>query len=300
MGLEEMEIPHEVRGRVLAWRAEGLSVGLVPTMGALHEGHLSLVRASVAQCERTVVSVFVNPTQFPEGEDLQRYPRRPQEDAEKLRAAGADLIFRPGEEVMYCEDACTSVVQEGLPEMLCGAHRPGHFRGVLTVVAKLFNIACPDRAYFGRKDFQQSVLICRMVRDLNFAVEVRVMPTVREHDGLAMSSRNEYLSPAQRRQAVCLFEALRLGRRLFNEGEVDPEPVKEAMRELIERHPEAEPQYVEIVRPDDLRAVERITRESVACLAVFVGEARLIDNMPFGPVDDIFVEPPPERAEITG
>lgn len=289
MSIELVQSPHEIRQKVRAWQSEGLSVGLVPTMGALHQGHMSLVRGSVAECDRTVVSIYVNPTQFAAGEDLDGYPRRLESDSALLEGEGADAVFSPGDEVMYPSGFCTYVDQEGLTEPLCGAFRPGHFRGVLTVVMKLFNMAPADRAYFGRKDLQQSAVICRMVADLNMPIEVRVLPTVREADGLAMSSRNEYLTPEQRKQAVCLHEALAAAGELYASGETDAGRLADGMREVIARYPDAKPQYVEIVAPDTLASVTRVSEESVAALAVLIGEVRLIDNMPFGECQDVFV-----------
>jgi pantoate--beta-alanine ligase len=268
-----------------------MTVGLVPTMGALHEGHLSLARASVSECDRTVCSIFVNPTQFGEGEDFEEYPRRLAADVGQLEEVGADLVFAPRDEDMYPPGHCTYVVQEELTRRLCGARRPGHFRGVCTVVTKLFNICAPDRAFFGRKDFQQTVVLKRMVRDLNMPVKIRVMPVVREPDGLAVSSRNEYLSESERDQAICLYRALQTGRQMFQAGEKAPESIIEKMRKVIEENPDAEIDYVEIVSPQNLRPVEEITEDSVAAVAAYVGDTRLIDNMPFGEVGDTHVVP---------
>lgn len=280
--LDPVGSPQEVRGQVRRWQQQGLTVGFVPTMGALHEGHLSLVRASAAECDRTVVSVYVNPTQFAPGEDVTEYPRQLERDCQLIGEAGADLVFSPSDDVTYPPGFCTYVVQERLTESLCGAFRPGHFRGVLTIVLKLFHIVPADRAYFGRKDFQQSVVIRRMVADLNVPVEIRVLPTVREADGLAMSSRNAYLTPKLRTQATCLYEALTAAKEGFRTGETRAARLIEAMREVIARRPDARPQYVEIVSPDSLGSISRVTPTSVAALAVFVGEVRLIDNMSFG------------------
>jgi len=280
----------DARRTVRKWQREGRCVGFVPTMGALHEGHLSLVHASAAECCKTVVSVFVNPAQFGPGEDLGRYPRRLKADCRMVERAGADLVFAPDERAMYPDGFCTYVAQEKLTDKLCGALRPGHFRGVTTVVLKLFNIVPADKAYFGRKDFQQTVVIRRMVEDLNLPVEIRVMPTVREKDGLAMSSRNEYLGPDERRQAVCLYEALTGARRLFAEGETSAGRLIAAMRGVIARYPLAKPHYVEIVAPDTLEPVSRVAADSVAALAIFVGKTRLIDNMPFDECEDVFAK----------
>jgi len=289
MGILCERSPVAVRRVVRSWQAEGLSVGLVPTMGALHEGHLSLVRASAAECDRTVVSIFVNPKQFCPGEDLARYPRRLASDCRLLEGVGADMVFAPAEDDMYGPGFCTYVVQEGLADRLCGAFRPGHFRGVLTVVLKLFHIAPADRAYFGRKDFQQSVVIRRMVDDLNVPVEVRVLPTVREEDGLAISSRNEYLSREEREQAACLYQALRCAKELFRAGETSRERFVERMSEVISRFPLARVEYADVVDPATLEAAAEATEDSVAVLAVHLGQTRLIDNLPFGECQDIFV-----------
>ena len=273
------------RNQVRSWQGSGLTVGFVPTMGALHEGHLSLVRASVEECDRTVVSIYVNPTQFGEGEDLDEYPRRLGEDCGVLEDLGADFVFAPADERMYPEGYATYVVQEGLTEKLCGAFRPGHFRGVLTIVSKLFNVVPADRAYFGRKDFQQSVVIRRMVRDLNFPIHIRIMPTVREDDGLAMSSRNEYLTESEREQATCLYRALRKARGLYEDGETEVGVLLDEMERIINHEPDTEPEYVEIVDCETLEPVERASDRAIAVLAVHLGEARLIDNLPLAEED---------------
>ncbi|MGD2175141.1 MAG: pantoate--beta-alanine ligase [Candidatus Brocadiaceae bacterium] len=282
MALRRTTDPDEARRIVRQWRSEGLTVGFVPTMGALHEGHLSLVEASTRECDRTVLSIYVNPTQFGPDEDLEDYPRRLDEDCRRAGQHGVDLVFHPADAAMYPEGFCTYVVQEGLTDVLEGEFRPTHFRGVLTVVCKLLNSVPATRAYFGHKDFQQSVVVRRMVRDLNIPVEIRVMPTVREEDGLAVSSRNEYLDPDQRRQATCLYRALTEAQRLYEEGESDADALRRAMREIIDAAPPARPDYVEIVDRDTLEPVATVTDRAVAALAVHVGETRLIDNMPFG------------------
>jgi len=280
MSLERCTDPESTRSVVQDWQANGLSVGLVPTMGALHEGHLSLIRASAAECDRTVVSIFVNPTQFGPGEDLDSYPRRLDEDCRIAEQAGACMAFCPTARDMYPDDFATYVVQEGLTEVLEGECRPGHFRGVLTVVCKLFNIVPADRAYFGHKDFQQSVVVRRMVRDLNMRTQVRVMPTVREPDGLAMSSRNAYLSERERSQAACLYSALTRARDMFASGETDADAVRAAMQQAIAQADLARPDYVEIVDRDTLAPMETLSERAVAVLAVRIGTTRLIDNLP--------------------
>ena len=267
---------------VRGWRAGGLTVGFVPTMGALHEGHLSLIRAADAECDRTAVSVYVNPTQFAPEEDLEEYPRQLETDCQVAGRNGADMVFHPSNEAMYPDGFSTYVTQEGLTEVLEGEHRPTHFRGVLTVVCKLLNIVPADRAYFGRKDFQQTVVVRRMVRDLDMPTEIRVMPTVREDDGLALSSRNAYLGEDERRQALCLYRALTEALRLYRGGEREADAIREAMREKIESAPLARPDYVEIVDRETLRPVECVDERAVAVLAVRIGDTRLIDNMPFG------------------
>ena len=280
MSLQPEKAPDRTREQVRSWRQDGLTVGFVPTMGALHEGHLSLVRGSVAECDRTVVSIYVNPTQFGEGEDLEEYPRRLAEDCAKLEEAGADFVFAPSDQQMYPDGYATYVVQERLTERLCGAFRPGHFRGVLTIVSKLFNIVPADRAYFGRKDFQQSVVIRQMVKDLNFPIRIRALPTVREEDGLAVSSRNEYLTDSERAQATCLYRALCEARRLYEGGETGADALVDAMDRIIGDEPDTDVEYIEIVDPETLEPVEQASDRAVAALAVNLGEARLIDNMP--------------------
>ncbi|MHC4591692.1 MAG: pantoate--beta-alanine ligase [Planctomycetota bacterium] len=282
MALERTSNPPEATSAVRAWQADGLSVGLVPTMGALHEGHLSLVRASTAECNRTVLSIYVNPTQFGPGEDLEEYPRRLEEDCRSAEENGVDLVFCPTDVIMYPDGYATYVVQKGLTDVLEGEARPTHFRGVLTVVCKLFHIVPADRAYFGHKDFQQTVVLRHMVRDLNMPIEIRVMPTVREPDGLAMSSRNAYLSAEEREQALCLHRSLGEAQRLYADGETDAGAVREAMKRIIAEAPLARPDYIEIVDRETLAPVSQVTDRAVAVLAVRIGEARLIDNVPFG------------------
>jgi len=260
-------------------RGEGRSVGLVPTMGALHDGHFSLVRRAREECDTVVVSIFVNPTQFAPNDDLDRYPRTLEADCEACRRLGVDAVFAPPDDEVYLPDAETYVVQERLAGVLEGASRPGHFRGVLTVVLKLLNTVAPDVAYFGQKDYQQTVVVRRMVADLDVPVAVRVLPTVREPDGLAMSTRNQYLSPAEREQAVCVYESLQLCRELFAAGERSAGKLKEEMRARITREPAVEIDYVEIARPDDLRPADPVERGDVVLAAVRVGATRLIDNV---------------------
>jgi len=275
-----MEILKTARS-LRAWRAAQTgSLGFVPTMGALHEGHLSLVRASRGRDDRTVVSIYVNPTQFAPGEDLDAYPRTLDRDGDALRAEGVHALFLPDDGVMYPEGFATHVAVTGLTEGLCGASRPAHFRGVTTVVAKLFNLVRPDRAYFGQKDAQQAAVIRRMTRDLDLGVEVVVCPIVREADGLAMSSRNAYLSPEERQSATCLFEALEVARRLLEAGERSAAVLRDAMaRTVVERGgPAVRLDYAEVVDPNTLAPRAAVEGEVLAALAVFFGPTRLIDN----------------------
>jgi len=255
------------------------TVGFVPTMGYLHEGHLSLVRRSRSENDFTVVSIFVNPTQFGPREDYNRYPRDLERDLSLLERERVDIVFAPPVEEMYPPDFGTWVEVTGITERLEGASRPGHFRGVATVVTKLFNIVEPTRAYFGQKDAQQALVIKKMVRDLNMNLEVVVVPTVREPDGLAMSSRNVYLNPEERQAATVLYRALSLARELYERGERDAEALRRRMRELIEAEPRARLDYVSVASLDSLEELDRIDRPALVSLAVFLGPARLIDNI---------------------
>jgi pantoate--beta-alanine ligase len=276
-----MQIVHtkqDVRDAVAAARAEGESIGLVPTMGALHEGHLSLVRGAVDGCDFVVVTIFVNPTQFGPGEDLDSYPRDLGGDAAKVEALGADMLFAPTTGEMYAEDACTTVSVSDLTEGLCGAHRPGHFDGVTTIVTKLLNIVQPDRAYFGRKDFQQLQVIRRMVRDLDMPVTVVGMPTVREEDGLALSSRNNYLSERERIAAPKLQQALMAGAEAARQGATGAE-VERIVAAEIGDEPLFDLQYVKAVDPETLQAMDDRTGPMVIAAAAYLGETRLIDNV---------------------
>ncbi len=270
--------PSEMLRMVKEARWRGERVGLVPTMGFFHAGHVSLMRAAREENDFVVVSLFVNPTQFGPREDFRDYPRDLARDVEIAAEAGVDCIFHPRAEDMYPEPYLTYVVVEGISEGLCGASRPGHFRGVATVVAKLFHIIPAHRAYFGLKDAQQVMVIRRMVEDLNFDIEVVACPTVREEDGLAMSSRNVYLSEEERKAATVLYRSLRLAEEMASRGERDARKVKAAMRELMSTEPLVEPEYVEAVDWGMLRPVERLEGEVLIALAARVGKARLIDN----------------------
>ncbi len=264
--------------RALRRRFEG-SVGLVPTLGFLHEGHLSLVRAARQRDDHVVVSCFVNPTQFGPGEDYERYPHDPERDLSLLRPEGVDAVFLPAKEEIYPNGDATFVEVAGMDDILEGAHRPGHLRGVATVVAKLLHIVQPHRAYFGQKDAQQLVVVRRMVRDLHLDVEIVPLPTVREPDGLAMSSRNVYLSPQEREAAIVLSKALRQAERRFAGGERDGERLRTAMRELIAQEPLAQLDYVSVADVETLQELELVEGAALASLAVRIGRTRLIDNV---------------------
>ena len=268
----------EVRAQVKEWKKQGLTVGLVPTMGYLHEGHQSLIKKSVEQNDRTVVSVFVNPIQFGPNEDLESYPRDLEADAKLCESTGADIIFNPEPEEMYKDGFCSFVNMTGLPDALCGLTRPVHFKGVCTVVNKLFNIVKPDRAYFGEKDAQQLAIIMRMVKDLNMDIEIVGCPLLREADGLAKSSRNIYLTPEERKAAVILSKSVALGKKMVAEGEKDAKKIVTAMKELINSEPLATIDYVEMVDMDTMKAIDEVKGQVLCAMAVKFGKARLIDN----------------------
>lgn len=267
----------EARDCVRASRRDGKRIGLVPTMGALHAGHGALIERAVAECDFVVVSLFVNPTQFAPTEDLARYPRTFEQDKAYCEKLGADVIFAPAAGEMYPQEQITWVTVEKLTDKLCGASRPGHFRGVTTVCAKLFNITTPNVAYFGQKDAQQAVVIRRMVADLNLPLEIRVCPIVREPDGLAMSSRNRYLSPDERQRAVCLHQALEHSRQRAAEGCRDAATLISEMQAIIE-NARGRIDYINIVDTETLESVARIVQPCLVALAVHIGSTRLIDN----------------------
>lgn len=277
-----MEIVETVADmRVARARMRG-QVGLVPTMGALHEGHLALVRRAREENGHVIATIFVNPTQFNDPKDLLSYPRDMERDLEMLRGEGVDAVFTPTPDVMYPPNYRTYVTVEQVTEGLEGAHRPGHFRGVATVVAKLFNLTQPHRAYFGQKDAQQVVVIKRMADDLNFSLEVVVCPTVREADGLAMSSRNRKLTPEQRQAAPVLYRALTAAQLAFEKGERDPEVLRQVMRAVLASEPLAEVEYVSLADAETLHELrEPITGNTLVSLAVRISSVRLIDNLIF-------------------
>jgi pantoate--beta-alanine ligase len=270
----------ELRSRVTAAKRDGNLVGVVPTMGALHEGHLSLVRAARDECGFVVVTIFVNPTQFGPNEDFQRYPRPLESDLAACREAGVDLVFHPDVATVYPAGFQSFVNVKGLGDVLEGAHRPGHFRGVATIVLKLLQLTQPDVAYFGRKDYQQQLLVRRMCRDLNVPVEIRTCPIVRDGDGLAVSSRNQYLSAAERRSALSLSQSLQLAQRRLQDGDADVAAVRRAMAEHLRSFPGVQVDYATIADPETLQELDRKQPEMVALVAARVGSTRLIDNLP--------------------
>lgn len=274
--------PKEMQNVALALRAQGKRIGFVPTMGYLHEGHASLMRLAREHSDVLAVSIFVNPTQFGPSEDFSKYPRDFERDEALCQREKTDIIFYPSAADMYPSDSSVAVVEEKLSRGLCGASRPGHFRGVCTVVAKLFNIVQPDLAVFGEKDGQQLRIIERMVRDLNFPVRIIRGPTLREPDGLAMSSRNLYLSPEERAQAICLRRALDRAEELYRQGERRAERIEAAMTEIIGRSPAARIDYIEIVDDASLEKAVTLEKACLVALAVFVGKTRLIDNTVLG------------------
>jgi pantoate--beta-alanine ligase len=268
--------------RAIREGSRGQRLGLVPTMGALHEGHLTLVRTAKSQCDLVAVSLFVNPLQFGPGEDFAKYPRDLGRDRDLLEKEGADFLFVPGVEEMYPRDAVTYVTVEGLSDKLCGFSRPGHFRGVTTVVSKLFHIVEPNLAFFGQKDGAQVAIIRRMTRDLNFPVQIVACPIVREPDGLAMSSRNAYLDSAQRKSAAVLYRSLTEIEKRFNQGERDAGRLVDAGKRIFAEEPSVRLDYLEIVHPDTLDPQNPASAGAMAAVAAFVGKTRLIDNVLLG------------------
>ena len=270
--------PVEIQTRVRKQRSSGQSIGVVPTMGALHEGHLSLIEAARAECDFVVTTIFVNPTQFSPTEDLKKYPRPLEADLDLCRSADCDLVFTPSAEDMYSAGRQTTVAVSGIRSMLEGVSRPTHFDGVTTVVAKLFNITLPDRAYFGQKDYQQQLIIRQMVHDLNWPLEVVTCPIVREADGLAMSSRNRYLSVQQREQALCLNQILNRADVQAASGQSSPEMVQAEMLSQLQAAEGVDPDYAVVVDPETLQPAKKLAQTAVGLLAARVGNTRLIDN----------------------
>ena len=271
----------ETREQIKAWKKRGYSIGFVPTMGALHEGHQSLIKKSLGENDKTIVSIFINPMQFAPSEDLSNYPRDLKADAELCEKMGVDLIFNPNADEMYTSAFATFVDVDGATKELCGKSRPAHFRGVCTVVNKLFNIIMPDRAYFGQKDAQQLAVISRMARDLDMDVEIIRCPIVRESDGLAKSSRNTYLSPEERVAARILSKAIFEGERLVMKGERIPEKVISIMKGIIKTEPLASVDYIEIVASNSIEKINIIQGSVLVAIAIFIGKTRLIDNFIF-------------------
>jgi pantoate--beta-alanine ligase len=277
--MEVAETIQSVRSWVKAAREKRKKIGFVPTMGALHIGHISLIEAAVNQTDFVVVSIFVNPTQFGPDDDFQKYPRPLDHDLEICRKAGVDLVFVPTPEQMYGSKNLTWVTVEKLTEPLCGQFRPGHFRGVTTVCAKLFNIVQPDIAFFGQKDAQQAIVIKRMVADLNMPLQIVVCPTVREPDGLAVSSRNKYLSPQQRKDAAIIYKSLLKCQELIETGLTDPNKIVTKVSEVLQTVPSVQIEYVSIVDAETLQVIDKIAGKLLVAIAVRIGSARLIDNI---------------------
>jgi pantoate--beta-alanine ligase len=273
------ETIESVRAAVEAARSKSKRIGLVPTMGALHIGHISLMEAAVKDCDFVVVSIFVNPTQFGPGEDFEKYPRPLETDLEICRKAKVDLVFSPTAQEMYPEKNLTKVEVEKLTEPLCGRSRPGHFRGVTTVCTKLFNIVTPDVAYFGRKDAQQAIVISRMVTDLNMPLKIVVCPTIREPSGLAISSRNQYLLAQQRKDAANIYKSLQKCRYMIENGVTETANILAEMRRILQQIHEARIEYINIVNAETLEDIDEITGEVLAAVAVKIGSTRLIDNI---------------------
>ncbi len=273
----------EVRNQIKIWKKQGLTIGLVTTMGFLHEGHESLIKRAARENDKVIVSIFVNPTQFAPNEDLEAYPRDIKKDEVLCIGAGAHLIFNPLPASMYYEDACTTINVAGLTEGLCGAKRPVHFGGVCLVVSKLFNIITPDKAYFGEKDAQQLAVVKRMVRDLNFDIEIVGCPIIREVDGLAQSSRNIYLSENERKAALILNESLSLSKETLKNGERNASIINDIIEKKITSEVLARVDYIEIVDSLDLKPVTHITDSILVAIAVYIGKTRLIDNFTYRP-----------------
>jgi pantoate--beta-alanine ligase len=278
--MEILRIPRITQDSCKKHLQRGRSIGFVPTMGALHDGHLSLVKRAKMENDVVVASIFVNPLQFGPSEDLDKYPRDIDEDVRKLREAEIDILFLPDNNLIYSEGFSTHIVVEALSDKLCGKFRPGHFSGVATVVAKLFNITSPTRAYFGQKDFQQTVIIKRMVKDLNFGIDIIVCPTIREHDGLAMSSRNAYLDSEQRKAAGILYQSLHKASEAVKSGLNSGEKVRELIRKTLSSEPLITGiDYASACNPDTLEEVDEIEKDVLFAVAVRIGRTRLIDNI---------------------
>ncbi len=270
---------NEMQTRVSSIKDRKEATGLVPTMGALHEGHLSLIRSARDENEKLIVSIFVNPTQFDNKEDFKAYPQQFDEDIEIARGENVDIVFAPDAGGLYPDGYSTYVLQSKLTESLCGEKRPGHFKGVTTIVTKLFNIIKPDRAYFGQKDFQQSVVVKKLVKDLNMGIEVKVLPIVRDKDGLALSSRNKRLNSQERHDALCIYNSLLHAKSLYSSNIKDVKKIIDEMTSIIKSTKHTKIDYVSIVNPDTLENISRVNGKAVAAIAAYVGDTRLIDNI---------------------
>jgi pantoate--beta-alanine ligase len=277
--MEVAKTIESVRSLVKTVRSEGKKVGLVPTMGALHIGHISLIEAAARDCDHVAVSIFVNPTQFGPDEDFEKYPRPLEADLKICRRAGVDVVFAPAADVIYPGENLTWVSVEKLTEPMCGRSRPGHFRGVTTICAKLFNIVTPDAAYFGQKDAQQAIVIRRMVADLNMPLEIVICPTIREASGLAVSSRNQYLSAQQKKDAAKIYQSLQECRRMIETGTTETQRIVARMQEILQQVPSMEIEYISIVDAETLESIEQIAGKILVAVAVKLGPARLIDNI---------------------
>jgi pantoate--beta-alanine ligase len=269
---------NEMRTRVLSVKDRKRSIGFVPTMGALHDGHISLIRSAREENDELIVSIYLNPTQFDNNDDFDKYPRQLNEDIEIIRKENADVVFTPCTKEMYPDGFCTHVTQDKLTDALCGGVRSGHFNGVTTIVTKLFNIVGPDRAYFGQKDYQQSAIIKRLVADMNMNVDIRVCPTVREEDGLALSSRNKRLSLEERKNAVCIHGSLQKAGAMFASNVRDTKAIIEEMTSVIKKTKQTKIDYISIVNTDTLEDLSLINGKALAAVAVWIGNTRLIDN----------------------
>jgi pantoate--beta-alanine ligase len=277
--MEIIKKPNKLRQVIKSLKSEGKSVGFVPTMGYLHDGHISLIKKARNETDIVVLSIFVNPIQFAPGEDYKKYPRDTERDNKTAEKEGVDIIFAPEVSDMYTKDYSTFVEEKELSKILEGASRPTHFRGVTTVVLKLFNIIQPDISYFGQKDFQQAVIIKKMVKDLNLDTKIKVLPTVREKDGLAQSSRNTYLNKAERKAATVLYRSLTEAKKLIEGGLDNTEKVKKKIKNIIDKESLAEIDYIEIREMETLKAIKEIKKRAVILLAVRIGKVRLIDNI---------------------
>ncbi|MFZ2147774.1 MAG: pantoate--beta-alanine ligase, partial [Sedimentisphaerales bacterium] len=277
--MEVAKTIESVRRLLKAARSEGKIIGLVPTMGALHIGHISLIEAAVEKCDFVIISIFVNPTQFGPGEDFKKYPRPLKADLKICRNAEVDVVFTPTPEQMYPAENLTWVNVEKLTEPLCGQFRPGHFRGVTTVCAKLFNIMAPDIAFFGQKDAQQAIVIRQMVADLNMPLEIVICPTIREPNGLAVSSRNQYLTEQQKKDAANIYKSLQRCRQMIDAGVKETTEIIAEMRKILQQVPSIEIEYVSIVDAETLQNVDKIAGKVLSAVAVRIGPARLIDNI---------------------